>query len=99
MKFGFFVGIFGERIFSIAALPAYLKKMRVQVRSLNGSPESDDLQDRLVEKTGCKELNDAVLICFYDKKDWRACQQEVLAFKTCFEAYQARIKEKEGSNL
>lgn len=96
MKFWFFVEIWDSEYRLLLHFGAYPKKMRVQVRSLNDSQESDDLQDRLLEETGCKELNDAVLICFYDKKDWRACQQEVLAFKTCFEAYQARIKEKEG---
>ena len=32
----------------------------------------------------CSELNEKVLLCYTEKKDWRACQKEVLEFKECF---------------
>lgn len=85
--------------------------MRVQIRETshgsqsrvnteNGAEEAEmDLQDKLLIETGCKELNDAVLECFFDKKDWRACQSEVTAFKQCYMEYQERRKiQEEESN-
>lgn len=50
--------------------------------------EEEDLQTKLLQQTGCKILNDKVLECFYDRKDWRACQEEVAQFRQCYEEYQ-----------
>lgn len=43
-----------------------------------------------VGKTGCQELNDAVLLCWDEHRDWRKCVNEVRSFKECFEAYKRR---------
>lgn len=48
----------------------------------------DDPYDNALNKTGCNALNEAVLECYYDHRDWRVCQPQVLAFKACFEKYQ-----------
>lgn len=40
-----------------------------------------------VVKIECEELNDKVLLCFAEKKDWRQCQTEVKEFKECFEKF------------
>ena len=80
--------------------------MKVQVRDAHGKKASDnneeeeDYQDKILRETGCKELNDAVLECFFDKKDWRACQSEVTAFKQCYMAYQERkLKEEQSKSV
>ena len=38
--------------------------------------------------TGCDQLNEEVLLCMADHKDWRKCQMQVKAFKQCFEDFQ-----------
>lgn len=50
--------------------------------------------DAMLDQTGCRDLNDAVLECIADTRDWRQCQTQVQAFRECFEQYQ-RQKEKE----
>jgi cytochrome c oxidase assembly factor 4 len=51
--------------------------------------------DDPISKTGCQTLNEAVLLCFEEHKDWRKCQKEVMAFKACFEMYAKDIKQDE----
>ena len=48
----------------------------------------NDLQSDPVEKTGCSNLNDAVLLCYAEMKDWRKCQKELEEFKKCMESYE-----------
>lgn len=47
---------------------------------------ADDDSD-LVDLTGCREENDAVLLCYAAKHDWRQCREELAVFKDCFEKY------------
>ena len=42
--------------------------------------------------TGCEELNDKVITCYFKHKDWRKCQKEVDEFKTCFREYEAKVR-------
>ena len=39
--------------------------------------------EEAIEATGCKELNDKVLECYYEHKDWRKCTGIVQQFKEC----------------
>ena len=59
---------------------------------MNASDEEEMIR---WSKTGCQALNEAVLLCFDEYKDWRKCQKEVMAFKTCFETYTKSIKQDE----
>jgi hypothetical protein len=45
-----------------------------------------------IEETGCQLLNDAVLLCYAETKDWRKCRKEVEAFKRCMGAYELANK-------
>ncbi|KAI9020108.1 hypothetical protein CLU79DRAFT_757233 [Phycomyces nitens] len=49
------------------------------------SPEQDDPYNARIEKTGCAEENEILQLCFYDKKDWRLCKEEMQRFRTCFQ--------------
>jgi cytochrome c oxidase assembly factor 4 len=40
--------------------------------------------NEIIERTGCSELHDLLMICMYDNKDWRKCQKEVQDFKKCY---------------
>lgn len=49
-------------------------------------PTSIDEEDpvvRMIKNTGCLEQHYKVQECFFDKQDWRKCQQEVKDFKDC----------------
>jgi cytochrome c oxidase assembly factor 4 len=47
-----------------------------------------------VERTGCEEENDAVLLCYAETKDWRKCKKELETFKKCIERYE-KTREKD----
>lgn len=55
--------------------------------------EEEDPYNARIEKTGCFEENEKLLICFYDTKDWRKCAKEMQAFRECF----VKNKENAGS--
>lgn len=57
------------------------------------SANSDKFEDP-VEETGCQAQNDAVLLCFSETHDWRKCQPEIEAFRTCYQEYTERRREK-----
>ncbi|PJF19424.1 hypothetical protein PSACC_00778 [Paramicrosporidium saccamoebae] len=38
-----------------------------------------------IEKTGCSELNDVLLLCYDKTRDWRKCRAELQAFRECYE--------------
>ncbi|KAI8372374.1 hypothetical protein EDC96DRAFT_500878 [Choanephora cucurbitarum] len=46
--------------------------------------EEEDPYNARIEKTGCYKENEALQLCFYDKRDWRLCQEEMKAFRACF---------------
>lgn len=54
-----------------------------------------------LESTGCQAENDALLLCYDQTKDWRACVKELRAFRLCFERYQEEAESKvlEAINL
>ncbi|ODQ66162.1 hypothetical protein NADFUDRAFT_51427 [Nadsonia fulvescens var. elongata DSM 6958] len=45
--------------------------------------EPDDWDQRIID-TGCDEQNMALTNCYAEKRDWRLCTQEMIAFKTCW---------------
>ncbi|KAH8555791.1 hypothetical protein BGW37DRAFT_147795 [Umbelopsis sp. PMI_123] len=55
--------------------------------------EDEDAYDVRIQKTGCQEENDKLLICYADKRDWRLCNAEMLAFRNCYQ----RNKQNAGS--
>jgi len=55
--------------------------------------EEDDKVTMAIKKTGCLELNEAVIECHYDTKDWRQCMKQVKAFKACMDEYNNEQRE------
>ncbi|KAK4619292.1 Cytochrome oxidase assembly factor 4 [Fulvia fulva] len=50
-------------------------------------PDEDDEADewdKRIFSTGCSDENATLNDCFRDKKDWRACKDEMEAFKQCW---------------
>ncbi|KAI0998569.1 hypothetical protein K3495_g9626 [Podosphaera aphanis] len=45
--------------------------------------EPDDWEQRILD-TGCAVENTKMNDCYYDKKDWRACKQELELFRKCW---------------
>ena len=60
----------------------------------HGSTTSSEVQSKQSRSVTieCEELNDKVLLCWSEKKDWRQCRTEVFEFKKCFEAAKAKQK-------
>lgn len=52
---------------------------------MDSSPESD--QQGAIEATGCAELNDQVLLCYDQHRDWRKCRLEMGAFRECYRRF------------
>ncbi|KAI8096522.1 uncharacterized protein BX664DRAFT_324180 [Halteromyces radiatus] len=44
----------------------------------------DDPYNARIEKTGCAQENEDLQLCFYDKRDWRLCKEEMQRFRQCF---------------
>lgn len=40
-----------------------------------------------VDRTGCRDLSDMLVLCHDKYKDWRECKQEMEAFKKCYSDY------------
>ncbi|KAG2172497.1 hypothetical protein INT44_006670 [Umbelopsis vinacea] len=49
------------------------------------SDQEEDAYDARIQKTGCQEENDTLLICYADKRDWRLCHAEMQAFRNCYQ--------------
>lgn len=47
--------------------------------------QEEDAYDVRIQKTGCQEENDNLLICYHDKRDWRQCSAEMQAFRNCYQ--------------
>lgn len=49
--------------------------------------EAEDPVDRMISRTGCGELHEALQDCMAEHQDWRVCQSHVGAFKKCMSDY------------
>lgn len=57
--------------------------------SINNENAMDNIPDPRISITGCETLNNDVLLCYSEKRDWRLCKKQVEAFKACFERYKS----------
>jgi len=55
------------------------------------SPTEDDDEpdewDKRIIKTGCAEENTKLTDCYWEKKDWRKCQDEMKHFQDCWKKH------------
>lgn len=51
--------------------------------SVEDDDEPDEWDTRIFS-TGCADENTKLNDCFYEKKDWRACKDEMESFKQCW---------------
>ncbi|XP_077402003.1 cytochrome c oxidase assembly factor 4 homolog, mitochondrial [Vanacampus margaritifer] len=49
--------------------------------------EAEDPVERMISRTGCAELHEALQDCMAEHRDWRACQSHVGAFQKCMSAH------------
>ena len=68
-----------------------LKPLPKYQPSPNEQEEEEDPYITRIRKTGCFKQHEALQDCYYDKKDWRACKEEMLQFKQCFSKYNKHI--------
>lgn len=52
---------------------------------ISDQDQEEDAYDARIQKTGCQEENDNLLICYADKRDWRLCNAEMQAFRNCYQ--------------
>ncbi|KAF2488057.1 hypothetical protein BDY17DRAFT_290186 [Neohortaea acidophila] len=53
-------------------------------RAEDDDDDAPDEWDKRIFSTGCSEENAKLNDCFREKKDWRACKDEMEAFKQCW---------------
>lgn len=53
--------------------------------------DPDEYNDR-IRRTGCFEENEALQLCYYDRKDWRACSAEMQRFRECWKRHEKKSK-------
>ncbi|KAI8921941.1 hypothetical protein DFJ77DRAFT_413641, partial [Powellomyces hirtus] len=46
--------------------------------------EDEDPYITRIKKSGCFAQHEALQDCHFEKKDWRACKDEMTAFRKCF---------------
>ncbi|PSR78557.1 hypothetical protein BD289DRAFT_485958 [Coniella lustricola] len=49
--------------------------------------DEPDEWDKRILKTGCADENMRMTDCYYEKKDWRKCKDEMEAFTRCWKAH------------
>ncbi|TVY22455.1 Cytochrome oxidase assembly factor [Lachnellula hyalina] len=58
-----------------------------QVAAIEDDDEPDDW-DKRIFSTGCAAENTKMNDCYYDKKDWRLCKNELEVFRKCWKQHQ-----------
>ncbi|KAF2026155.1 hypothetical protein FB567DRAFT_330742 [Paraphoma chrysanthemicola] len=61
-------------------------KASVAAAQLLIDDEPDDW-DKRIFSTGCADENAKLTDCYYEKKDWRACKQEMETFRQCWQRH------------
>ncbi|KAH8666007.1 hypothetical protein BGZ60DRAFT_410385 [Tricladium varicosporioides] len=50
--------------------------------------DEPDEWDKRIFSTGCSEENMKMTDCYYEKKDWRLCKNEMETFRKCWKEHQ-----------
>ncbi|KAK8157167.1 hypothetical protein IWX90DRAFT_489379 [Phyllosticta citrichinensis] len=62
------------------------EKRQEAAAQVDDDDEPDDW-DKRIFSTGCSVENAKMTDCYYDKKDWRACKNEMEAFRECWKRH------------
>ncbi|CAK7568294.1 MAG: hypothetical protein SEPTF4163_006281 [Sporothrix epigloea] len=49
--------------------------------------DEPDEWDKRIFSTGCADENARLTDCYFEKKDWRACKDEMKKFRECWKAH------------
>ncbi|RKU42995.1 hypothetical protein DL546_002013 [Coniochaeta pulveracea] len=52
--------------------------------SAQDADDEPDEWDKRIFSTGCADENSKLTDCYFEKKDWRACKDEMLRFRQCW---------------
>ncbi|KAF8423902.1 hypothetical protein EV426DRAFT_533803, partial [Tirmania nivea] len=59
-------------------------------------------RDKRINDTGCAAENMRLTDCYYEKKDWRKCSDEMTAFRECWKKHgnvqRTAVRGKEGAS-
>ncbi|KAF2661206.1 hypothetical protein K491DRAFT_687685 [Lophiostoma macrostomum CBS 122681] len=62
------------------------EKKATENQTVDDDDEPDDW-DKRIFSTGCADENAKLTDCYYEKKDWRACKQEMEIFRECWQRH------------
>ncbi|KAK8195114.1 hypothetical protein HDK77DRAFT_160252 [Phyllosticta capitalensis] len=62
------------------------EKRQETASQVEDDDEPDDW-DKRIFSTGCSVENAKMTDCYYEKKDWRACKNEMEAFRQCWKRH------------
>ncbi|CAG9943620.1 unnamed protein product [Clonostachys rosea f. rosea IK726] len=49
--------------------------------------DEPDEWDKRIFSTGCADENAKMTDCYFEKKDWRACTEEMAQFRECWKSH------------
>ncbi|KND01905.1 uncharacterized protein SPPG_09132 [Spizellomyces punctatus DAOM BR117] len=71
---------------------------RPQSHTSGADEGDDDDYTKRIKNSGCFREHEALQDCHFNKKDWRACKAEMLAFRKCYERHRKQqLDEGKGS--
>jgi cytochrome c oxidase assembly factor 4 len=59
---------------------------QIQIDTIIPMIDEND-QQAVIQRTGCSEVNDELLLCYDQHRDWRKCRPEVEAFRSCYKLF------------
>ncbi|CAK7243211.1 MAG: hypothetical protein STHCBS139747_004722 [Sporothrix thermara] len=54
--------------------------------------DEPDEWDKRIFSTGCADENAKLTDCYYEKRDWRACKNEMEKFRECWKAHNNDVR-------
>lgn len=63
---------------------AQYSKTTTEKNTEQDSDEEEDEYEKRIARTGCAAENEALQLCYAEKRDWRACKDAMTAFRECW---------------
>ncbi|KAL2119903.1 hypothetical protein VTJ04DRAFT_6864 [Mycothermus thermophilus] len=63
--------------------PKHKPEQPVAAQTTEDDDEPDEWDKRII-RTGCSEENARLTDCYWEKKDWRECKDEMQKFRDCW---------------
>ncbi|KAK3332224.1 hypothetical protein B0T19DRAFT_439081 [Cercophora scortea] len=65
-----------------------MSKQESEIKQQTAAHDDEpDEWDKRIFSTGCADENAKMTDCYYEKKDWRACKDEMERFRRCWKEH------------